>query len=75
MYIDGARRTDIVTTDRIMDETTRWGIGRRTVENIMKNILDRAEAAISMARDETDGVPEALVETVREQLERLTTNH
>jgi serine/threonine-protein kinase HipA len=67
MYVDGARRTNRVTADRIANEATRWGLRRSLVNDIISDLLGRADQAIGAARDETEGVPSALVTTVREQ--------
>jgi serine/threonine-protein kinase HipA len=71
MYIDGVRRSDHVTTDRIINEATQWGIGRRTVVNTIEDILERAEVSVAAAASETKGLPSPLVETVMDQLGRL----
>ncbi len=77
MYIDDVRRTDRLTTDRIVNEAMRWGMGSRLVTHVIDDLLGRAEEAIAAARDETDGVPPALVTTVRGQLAhlKLTNTH
>jgi serine/threonine-protein kinase HipA len=71
MYIDDVRRTNRVTTDRIVNEAMQWGMGRVTTTDIITDLLDRADNAINTASDETVGVPLALVTTVKEQLARL----
>jgi hypothetical protein len=38
----------------------------------INDLLSRAENAITAARDETEGLPDDVVVTVREHLERLT---
>lgn len=74
MYIDNVRRTNRVTKTRILTEATRWGIGRTAVKNTIDDLLTRAGHAIASARDETRGLPDEVVVTVRDQLARLTTD-
>jgi serine/threonine-protein kinase HipA len=71
MYIDDVRRTNRVTTDRIVNEAMQWGMGRVMTTDIITDLLDRADNAINNASDETVGVPLALVTTLKEQLARL----
>jgi serine/threonine-protein kinase HipA len=71
MYIDDVRRTNRVTMDRIVNEATRWGMGRRFVTDLITHLLEGADDAIGAAQDETNGVPPALISTIKEQLTRL----
>ena len=71
MYIDTVQRTDRVTATRIVSEAARWGISRSRAIEIVAGILDRAPDAIASARDETAGLPDAIVANVEHQLARL----
>jgi serine/threonine-protein kinase HipA len=71
MYIDNVHRTDRVTVERIVNEGVSWGMGRAGAAEIVQDLLDKAPGAIASARDETKGVPEAIVSTVERQLVQL----
>jgi len=71
MYIDNVRRTDRLTIDRIINEGVAWGLPRARCAAIITDLLDRAPHAIEAARDETDGVPDAVLSAVSSQLKRL----
>ena len=74
MTIDNVHHTNRLTGARILAEATRWGMGRGPVSGVINDLLSRAEDAIAAAREETKGVPDQLVGTVREQLARLITD-
>lgn len=71
MYIDTVRRTDRVTAERIANEAVSWGMTRERAMSIVNDILDRAPAAMSAAREQTAGLPRELYATVQRQLARL----
>lgn len=71
MSVDGVHRTSRVTSDRILREATKWGMGRAVASNLIDVLLSRADDAIAVARDETPAIPDGLVATVTEQLERV----
>jgi serine/threonine-protein kinase HipA len=71
MYVDDVHRTDRVTTDRIVNEATRWGMPLDRAATIVNELVDAAPAAISAALDETSGVPDELISTIEGQLVRL----
>lgn len=71
MYIDNVRHTDRVTQRRITNEAVNWGMPRSRAMAIVADILDRAPDAIAAARDETDGLPDDVTNTVMAQLQRL----
>jgi serine/threonine-protein kinase HipA len=71
MYVDDVHRTDRVTTDRIVNEATRWGMARDRAATIVNELVDAAPAAISAALDETSGVPDELISTIEGQLVQL----
>jgi hypothetical protein len=60
-----------VTGDRLINEATRWGLSRRPASDVVADVLNRAPAAVSAARHETDGVPAKLVTLVKTQLKQL----
>lgn len=74
MYVDDVHRTNRVTTQRLANEAASWGLPRRRCEEIVADILDRAPGAIDAARDETAGVPDAIVSTADSQLTQLRGN-
>ena len=71
MHVDGVHRTSGVTSDRIAAEATRWGLSRTVAAEVIGGLLSRASEAITAARDETPGIPDALVATVTKQLARV----
>jgi len=71
MYIDDVRRTDRVTTERLVNEGVRWGLTRRRCVELAATLLNGAPAAIEMARQETDGVPDPVLSAIERQLARL----
>jgi serine/threonine-protein kinase HipA len=71
MYIDDVRRTDAVTTDRLLNEATAWGLSRKAASQIVGDVLAAAPAAISRAGEETPGVPEEILRIVASQFDRL----
>ncbi len=71
MYIDDVRRTERVTTERLVNEGVRWGLTRRRCVELAATLLDGAPAAIQMARQETDGVPDPVLSAIERQLARL----
>ncbi len=71
MYIDGVRRTDRVTTDRILNEAISWGMARTTVSEIVADLLERVPEAIGRALAETPTVPEEIQRIVTSQFDRL----
>jgi len=71
MHVDDVHRTDRVTMQRLSNEAVSWGLPRRRCEEIVNDLLDRAPDAIDAARDETPGIPDGIVSTVRVQLAQL----
>lgn len=71
MFIDDVRRTNKVTTDRLIKEAAEWGLSRRRAEAAVALLLDAAPHALQAARDETPDVPEEVVEVVESQVARL----
>jgi hypothetical protein len=74
MCVDDVRRTNRVTTQRLVNEGTNWGLPRGRCEEIVTDILDRSPGAIGAARDATAGVADSIVSTLEDQLAQLRTN-
>ncbi len=71
MYIDAVQRTERVTTERIANEAVSWGMSRAHVVSAIDDILDRAPAAMTAAREQTSHLPDELYATVQGQLSQL----
>jgi len=71
MSIDTVQRTDRVTAERVANEAVRWGLSRERATSTIADLLESAPAAIAAAREETDGVPDALLSTIEGQLALL----
>ena len=74
MYVDSVQKADRVTTQRIVNEATRWGMPRRAAQEIVIDTLDRLPAAISQAAEEIDALPDALPELVSKRVDQLPTS-
>jgi serine/threonine-protein kinase HipA len=73
MYIDNVRRTNRVTSDRIVNESAKWGLSRDRAGEVMSDLLKRLPAAAERAADETPGVPAQVLTLVATQSETLRT--
>jgi hypothetical protein len=71
MYIDDVRRSDKVTTDRILNEARSWGMARRTASEVVGELLDSVPRAVEEAFAETSGVPDEILQIITSQLGRL----
>jgi serine/threonine-protein kinase HipA len=71
MYVDRVQRTDRVTAERIVNEAIRWGMSSSRAAEIVGDLLDRVPGAITLAHEETDGVPQDLVATVERRLAEM----
>ncbi|HEY3843944.1 MAG TPA: type II toxin-antitoxin system HipA family toxin [Acidimicrobiales bacterium] len=71
MYIDDVRRTDRVTTDRILNEASLWGMARRTASDIVGDLLGKVPEAVDRAIADTPAVPDEIQRIVTSQLGRL----
>ena len=71
MNIDGLQRMDRVTSERIVNEATTWGVARPVAIKIIGDILDRAQAAADAASNETEQLPAKLRVTFDAQLTAL----
>lgn len=74
MYVDTVQRSDRVTSERIIAEAGRWGIGGTRAGEIVADTLARLPDAVTAAAQDTDGEPEGLVELVRDRLARLASS-
>jgi serine/threonine-protein kinase HipA len=73
MYVDTVQKADRVTAPRIVNEATKWGMHRRTAEEIVTDTLDRLPSAISQAAEQIDALPDTLRELVTKRVDRLRT--
>jgi len=71
MYIDDVRRTDRVTTDRLMKEATAWGLSRTQAPDIVGQLLDAIPEAVERADEETPGVLPEIKQIIASQVDRL----
>jgi serine/threonine-protein kinase HipA len=71
MYIDGVRKIDRVTLDRLVNEASSWGMSPGRASGIVGLLLEAVPAAVEVARAETPGTPDEIVHFVGIQLERL----
>jgi serine/threonine-protein kinase HipA len=71
MYVDSVQKADRVTAARIVNEATRWGLGRSSAEEAVADVLERLPAAVAAAAGETDGLPSALPELVSRRVELM----
>lgn len=71
MCIGGVQRMDRVTTEHLLKEARTWGLSAARARQVVSHLLDSAPSAIEAARDETPGVPDAVVEFARSQLKKL----
>ena len=68
MHIDDVRRTNRVTTQRIVNEAVSWGVAPVRAGELVGEMRGRIPNAVAHAADETPGVPERLLEIIGEQL-------
>jgi serine/threonine-protein kinase HipA len=71
MYVDDLQRMDGITGQRVVNEAVRWGLARRRASDIVRDVLDKAPAALVVARKETPNLPEGLFAVINKQLDRL----
>jgi hypothetical protein len=71
MSVDGVHKADRVTAGHILKEALRWGLARRSAEEIISDSLDRLPAAIYRAAEEIDALPPTLLRLVRKRVEQL----
>jgi serine/threonine-protein kinase HipA len=71
MYVDNVHRTNRVTFDRVLNETTTWGLSRTRAAEIVTDLLARLPDAVERAALETPGVPGEILDLIAAQLDRL----
>lgn len=71
MYIDDVRRTDQVTTERIVNEGSSWGMSQRTAAATVSELLEDVPAAVEQAMSETPGLPEEIPRILAARLHHL----
>jgi serine/threonine-protein kinase HipA len=71
MFVDTLQRLERVTTERIVNEASGWGMPQRIAREIVNEFMTRLPRAIDLARSETPGVSTEVIECVREQMDRV----
>jgi serine/threonine-protein kinase HipA len=71
MSVDSVLRVDRVTTDRIVNEASRWSMRRVRAEATVLDVLDRLPDAIAAAANQTPEVPDQLLAQVGCRVENL----
>jgi hypothetical protein len=71
MYIDGVRKIDRVTLDRLVNEASSWGMSPARASGIVGPLLEAVPTAVEVARAETPGPLDEILQFVGSQLERL----
>jgi serine/threonine-protein kinase HipA len=71
MFIDNVHKSSRVTPNRLINEAATWGLNRERGEALVYDLLERSEAAVDEAAEQTDGLPDQLVTTVKHQLSML----
>jgi serine/threonine-protein kinase HipA len=72
MYIDDVRRVERVTRERLCNEAQSWPMRREAIDLILDELTVSAPEAIELARDETPGVPDELLQLCVRQLASLS---
>ena len=71
MYVDTVQKADRVTSERIVNEATSWGLRRQLAEDVVGDVLARIPQAAASAADEAADVPAKLVQLVLNRTKRL----
>jgi serine/threonine-protein kinase HipA len=71
MYVDDIRRTNRVTTDRLLNEASSWGLARRTAAEIVDELLTALPGAVDRAASQTPGLPDEIPAIVTSQFDQL----
>ena len=72
MYIDNGRKTNQVTSGRIINEAASWGLARSRATQVLGELLSAVPASVEAAKAETPGLPDAIPNIVASQLEKLS---
>jgi serine/threonine-protein kinase HipA len=67
MYVDDVRRTNRVTADRIVNEAAGWGMYRSQASDVVMDVLERSADAVDAAAQETDQLPQEIVDIIDRQ--------
>jgi serine/threonine-protein kinase HipA len=68
MYVDGIRDIRSITRGNLVREAVSWGIGAARAQEVVAAVCDLADAALSRAIAETDGVPAPLADALTERV-------
>jgi serine/threonine-protein kinase HipA len=71
MYVDTVQEADRVTSERVVNEATSWGLRRQLAEDVVGDVLARIPQAAASAADEAADVPAKLVQLVLNRTKRL----
>jgi serine/threonine-protein kinase HipA len=71
MYVDTVQKADRVTSERIVNEATWWGLRRQLAEDVVGGLLARIPEAAASAADEAADAPAKLVQLVLNRTKRL----
>lgn len=72
MYIDSVRKTDQVTSGRIINEASSWGLARSRATEVLRDLLNAVPASVEAAKAKTPGLPHVIPDIVAKQLEKLS---
>jgi serine/threonine-protein kinase HipA len=71
MYVDTVQKADRVTSERIVNEATSWGLRRQLAEDVVGDVLARIHQAAANAADEAADASVELVQLVLNRTKRL----
>jgi serine/threonine-protein kinase HipA len=71
MYVDTVQKADRVTSERIVNEATSWGLRRQLAEDVVGDVLARIPQAAANAADEAVDASVELVQLVLNRTKRL----
>jgi serine/threonine-protein kinase HipA len=71
MYVDDVRRLDRVERDRLLNESSSWGMRRGRASDMLDALLSRVDEAARLADEETPGLQREVQANLQMQVERL----
>lgn len=71
MYVDEVRKTNRVTTTRIVNEASSWKMSRTRAEEVVADLLAKVPEAADAAQTDTPGLPDEIRRIVDLQLVQL----
>jgi serine/threonine-protein kinase HipA len=71
MYVDSVQRVDPVTTDRIVNEASRWSMRRARARELVVELLDRLPDALAAVATQTPEVPDHLLAQLGRRVDTL----